>query len=221
MRVGQMYLALAGIAVAFVEVQPAGAALVVYTDRAVFRAAAPGLPVEDFEAPLIGAFTGVLNSTTNNSLYAPGDILPGVTFSSPGLIGLATLAPYMGVPSISLSTANRGAALFIDFDPVSAAGFTLLSPQHELPGTSAPIQVDVYSASGLIGSSQFAVDRFGSFVGFISNGSPIVRITLTPNDGEDWAALDDIEFGQVPEPRLSALVFLMLASLVATKRRLQ
>lgn len=197
----------------------ATASLVMFSDRTTFRASAPGLPLEDFEAPLIGAFQGSLNSTTDNVLYAPGDILAGVSFSSPGLIGLQTLAPFMGLPTVVLATYNAGATLFIDFSPTSAVGFTLFGPFHQLPGTSVTVNVNVFDAGGLIGTSQYTVDRFGSFVGFISPTSPITQITLTPNLGSDLVGLDDIEFGSVPEPGCASVVCIGLAVLALRIRR--
>jgi hypothetical protein len=63
---------------------PAQAALITFSSRALFAAAAPGLPVETFESGLVapGAVTvcsGPVSSASASACFPLGGLLPGVT----------------------------------------------------------------------------------------------------------------------------------------------
>src|SRR5262249_57977614 len=107
---------------------PAGATLTIYADRASFNAANPGLPVETFESAHTGtqAFTGPLSNTTSNASFQPGDILPGITFSTLGG-PLLVAGPGLGAnPTTALG--NLTSPIFPDADSL------LISPG---PGVTA------------------------------------------------------------------------------------
>ena len=86
------------------------AGIITYNSRAAFDAAAPGLPVEDFEnltgavcACGLNAVASPVSNTTNQLPIAPGDILLGISFGlavpSAGT-NLILLNPnFAGVPS--------------------------------------------------------------------------------------------------------------------------
>jgi hypothetical protein len=70
------------------SVTPPPLACTMYTDRATFEAAAPGLPTEDFEkTSAVAEFDSPLDETTDVPPFiAPGDILPGIVFLNPDAV---------------------------------------------------------------------------------------------------------------------------------------
>lgn len=204
-------------------VSEASAALIVYADRAAFNAAHPGLAVEGFEAvPDLGivGFAGPLDSATNNGIFSPGDILPGLLIDrenqgggTEGLVGVGSSAGF-GNPS-NIVLANffvDGLDLF--FSNSNAVAFDAWS----LLG-GGTVGVSVFGAGNtLLGS--YSVSSGGGFFGVFNNSGAITRINLFDSSmGAEGA--DDIAFGvaSVPEPATLLLFGVGLAA--AGRQRLK
>ncbi|MCH7808935.1 MAG: PEP-CTERM sorting domain-containing protein [Planctomycetes bacterium] len=111
-----------------------------YTDRATFDAAHPGFAIEDFENGNTGTSTlmGVpapVNSASDNSVFSPGDVMPGFSIfptgpnsDTPLPLGLTT-SNYRNFTSQALGTFNGGSSLDILFDGegVWAVGMDIFS----------------------------------------------------------------------------------------------
>src|SRR4051812_26260709 len=115
----------------------AKASVIFFTSRAAFNAAAPGLPVENFEEALVAAadialMPNPLDQFTNNAIFHTGDILPGLRIASsdPAAALAIAGAGFSGiVPSKSVfgNTPGNGlVAAFFNLD-VTAAGLDVLS----------------------------------------------------------------------------------------------
>src|SRR5262249_52207360 len=112
------------------------ASLIFYSTRATFDAANPGLPVETFSAARVnpGAFATVgapISSTTNDGVFLPGDILPGLSVGS----GSGALI-VLGDGTVTGTTKSVGATTFGANAVLSFA-----------PGAFA-VGTDVFAASG-------------------------------------------------------------------------
>ncbi len=156
------------VAVAVLHV-PAQAGLIVFSGRVDFDAAAPGLPVEDFEEATIGAgsvgiLPAPLDAWSSNAYFSPGDILAGVQFSASAVHGGDDLAlvgaGYLGNPS-KLIVANY----FADsFNVVLAPGVTAIGfDVHSFMG-GGTVRIDVYDSSdGLLGTYDASGSEAGVF----------------------------------------------------------
>lgn len=183
--------------------------ITVYTVRATFEAAFPGLPLEDFEegnAPP-GNFSvcdSPLDDTGDAACgFAPGDILSGVAFQdNPGpdaasliLLGAGTsLNPSMAV------VANTFTDSFdILFDPpVTAAGMDLHST--DAPGSGPPdtLTIQVFDASNVLIDTDpaAAASGPGNFWG-VSSPTPIGRISMLSSNNRA-EGVDNISFAGEP-----------------------
>ena len=175
----------------------AGAAIVTFTDRALFLAAAgPGLTSEDFQG-LGGNTYQTLNSSIEPSIPA------GVTFSS--IFGTADdlfVAPagFAGNPAIvtdSLFASFFGTPLIADFSPlVTAVGSDLIA--FDFAGGTATITVSVREPGGAT-SSYNVTPPVGSatFFGVIATGGTTIdRLAYAP-PARFTAGVDNFLFGQV------------------------
>jgi hypothetical protein len=186
--------------------------LTFYSTRAAFDAANPGLATQTFEVARnfgsVAGFDGPLNSTTNNGLFKPGDILPGVAFDShpalgPGGQGLAVTpdgyfninpnAPKVVVVNNSLNTLDvlfspGQKAVAFDVYNIFFAGanqITLFGPGDTPLGSTTVTTTP---------------DGSGDLPGFfgVSSDVPITRINLSAPANVGVAA---VEFAPaVPEP---------------------
>ena len=209
-------------------------ALTYYSDRSSFDAAYPGLAIEDFEKAILGpnnvsiGFAPPLDINTNNGVFAPGDILNGVSFNT-------TLPPppseqfqvygsgfIPGVTSKSLvdtADAPGGTALVVDFlgTGIPAAGFDfyvfLANPIHLI---SAPTHMSVFG-SGNVLVGETTVDSSSSapvFFGVASSSDMITRITIL---GEypgyyQWEGIDNVTFNSSSSPVPEPTTLLLLGS---------
>lgn len=176
-------------------------AVAFYYDRPTFDGDFPGLPVEDYENANVNptdilGFGMPLDENTDNGIFSPGDILPGISFSaSEGDLGseLVILGGASGFGETSKTVlANRFVASYIiEFDPpVEAAGMDL----QTLLG-SYSCQVDVFNAAGgLLGTDTSYCDEPGAFWGVASDGDPIAQIVIYDAAGGAEGA-DNIAFG--------------------------
>jgi len=208
----------AGTVLVLLSAAPAEASLMTFTTRATFDAAAPGLPTETFEAG--NATTGGIacsapaDSSTNNTCFSPGDILPGVQVVADGPFSLTSEALHYSTGIFSTT-----AALFANFFDdtlalqfgagVNAVGFDAFAAKDP-----APLSVSVFGASGLLGTFALSAppNIAGTFFGVISTDELITRITLVTLDFENGPAegVDNVSFGTaaapVPEPAALLLV---------------
>jgi hypothetical protein len=209
---------LAGLGLLLGSLSEASAGLIYYTDRAVFDAANPGLLIEDFEDGIIAdgavaGFDGPLDTTTNNALFAPGDILPGIQFDSAfdgnnlALIGDQRFGASQQTNWVGINTfVDDGTVISLDggFD---ALGMDLFATQGPGATSNDTFDIDIYDADGLIESTTIAVSDLGSFWGVSSDMGPITSIVISSQS--DYAELfDNVAFGSaaIPEPT-AALVF--------------
>jgi hypothetical protein len=219
-------LALTGVAAVCVATSlPVQAVFMTYTDRATFDAAAPGLPVETFEnnsAAGIVSFPDPLDSTTNNGTFAPGDILPGISFSvidnggSGDLVLLPAGSLGGGAPPTDVVGPNTFVeALQIDLLPaVTAIGldvFGLANPNN--------LNVSFFDGGSLLGSVTVFAGSTATFVGATNFGGSITRVTTNLSDvGE---LVDDVAFGTpaaAPSPSVFSLMAIGLGGLVARRK---
>ncbi len=178
---------------------PVSAALLFYTDRSVFKADAPGLPIETFEnnhaVSDVTTFAPPLNSSTNNAAFAPNDIWTGLSIAvlnNGGSGDLDLLKPASAVNPVSdvVGPKDITDALEISFYiPVNAIGFDLM----EFANTTDLLTVSFYNQLALLGSIEVQPTRVAMFVGAISDTDVITRIRSSfGNIGE---AVDNIAFG--------------------------
>jgi hypothetical protein len=210
----------------------ADAILTFYVNRAAFDAANPGLPIEGFQNANTGtaAFTGPLDMNSNNASFSPGDILPGITFQdNPG-----PDAGAMFVAGPGQST-NPTTAIGQNF-PASDAMDILLNPGVNAvafdifqnfgggsqSGVTQPYPVNIFGASGLLGSTIVLVATGQSGFFGVSSDVPgeIVRVSL--NHAGAFDVIDNVAFGasrqDVPEPSTLAFAGAMGIGLLALGR---
>ncbi len=185
----------------------ATAALRFFPDRTSFAVANPNLTLEDFETAVApaGPFGNGLNisepldSTTNNRVFHPGDLVDGIRFSTTaeGGFDLVLYPPtvtFATFPSQMLGTPGSPYNLVIDFTAgnVFAVGMGVFS----LPDLNAEVLVDIFGASGLLGHTRITSSARGGFFGVVSDGEAITRLVV--NDTSIAWAVDNIAFGAAP-----------------------
>jgi hypothetical protein len=203
----------------------AEAALVFFADEGAFNAAAPGLAVQTFSAAAVvngdAIFTdNPLNSSTNDGIFASGDILAGLSISATISTGgdlTVTGVNFAGLANKAVF-ANQG-TLDLSFSPgVQAAGLGLLS----LPASS-DFTLSFFDASDLLlgTTTVLGIPNTGGglFFGVVSSGDQIARINLSSNTVQN-EGVDLVRFGTaaLPEPGSGILLLIGVAGLVAVHR---
>jgi len=226
---GSRLSAIFGLLLLGVAPMQAQAALIYFSDRAAFNAAAPSLTLETFEegTPQLN-FLSPLDSTTSNSAISPGDIVPGVIFAStepsnPFLI----LDNVLTSSQILLKSAESagGSSLDISFslNNVFAVGIDVYQALNGLQLVPANTTISIFGDGGLLGTQTVTTSTSGGvFFGVASSGDNIRRINV---DGVvpgyySFEAIDNVAFA-APEPGTLALLGLGFAGLAAARRRKQ
>jgi hypothetical protein len=213
-----------GVAAALLFATTASAAVTVYGTRAALDAAAAGLITEDFEEAVVNdpgavAFTGPLDNTTNNGIFAAGDIEAGFTMTTTDAVGApASNNIYVGrnfggVPTTVVSSNFFGENFLLVFGPTITAFGADLSGFEGVDGSWT---VTVRSAGGDEGSFVLGT---GGFFGMTST----VAITEIYFDKPDsGGTIDNVAFGEgglVPEPGTWALMIAGFGLAGATLRK--
>jgi hypothetical protein len=219
------------------------AQFVVYNDRATFTAAAPGLPVEDFEEAsrafngitgTFGVMSAPLDRFTNNFFFSPGEILDGLRITDGTLSGVIVPNIAVGSPgfrnntSHAISYALGGTSLpqlTLSFynQNVTAFGLDLTTAlgSHDLSLT-------LFSGASNVGSYVLQnVGAGGVFFGITSAAQVITSVRLST--AFDYFSLDNVAFGApatnpgvsaVPEPAAYGMIAVaMLAGAIGWRRR--
>ena len=131
--------------------------LTFYNDRATFDADFPDLPLEDFKEGNVSA-GGVrgcskpVDENTNNRCFVPGDIEPGVSFTTPSGSGIVLYGAGFGGATSKNIVANRATDPFIiDFtaEDVTAVGMDITAYFNGDPHTpSVSPRVTRYNSPG-------------------------------------------------------------------------
>src|SRR5262245_19700210 len=151
-------------------------ALIFTTSRSAFTAQNPGLPTETFESARVAAgrfaiISGPVNSTTNNGVFLPGDLLPGFSIAS---VGTNTDLVVTGIGTTPGATKTVGVATFsnsmdITFSPaVTAVGTDLLTSVGPGIVGSGIFDISIFGTSGLLGTTTAAVSGVNTFFGVVS-----------------------------------------------------
>ncbi|UCG56655.1 MAG: hypothetical protein JSU70_17545 [Phycisphaerales bacterium] len=176
-----------------------------YADQASFLAAAgggAGLAFEDFEG-FGGETLQTLDTTTSQGPISPGDIPPGVVFSSTnGYADDLYIAPAGFSPAIvtdSLFANYIGTPLIVDFAPgVTAVGSDVIS---WVTGATITISLVDGDGAGYVETTT-PTDTSPSYFGLVATSGQIVRLEYAP--GADTAGIDNIHFGRaspvIPAP---------------------
>ena len=201
-----------------------------FSDRAAFDAAVGTTVVEDFGPDANFPITsGILNSFTNEAGILPGDIAPGVTYSTEvgtgnffnidaggGFQGgfLDSIVFPSGERTLTVNFDTAVAAFGFDTNSLMGSAFSLLINFSD--GTSTEFSQAVGSGLGL------------QFFGYQSSLVDIDSLNIRGNNTTFNFALDNFTFGggsgsvsPVPAPGALSLLGLCLAGMGVARRRQQ
>jgi hypothetical protein len=208
--------------------------LTFYSTRAAFDAANPGLAVQTFDSAITGiGITGIdgpVNSATNDGVFKPGDILPGIAFDShppqgPGGQGLAAI-PHGAFNFPPQAPALLGVNNDLNtFDILFAAGQKAVAFElFNSLSTATDNVIKVYGAGDvLLGQETVSTGGLSGAPAFfgVSSDTPITRVNQADPGTFVFGGVTNVEFSTspqvVPEPGGLALTGVCLA-LLALRR---
>jgi hypothetical protein len=172
--------------------------LTFYTDQASFEAAAPGLTMEDFASSITAPnnicvdFVPLNSATLPDACFASGDLEAGFTLEmEPVNDDYAYLTTgFLGVPFDVIGPNTFTDNLVINFDGAAAVGFDLLG---DVVG-AVTCDVEIFGASGLLGTTQITGSSTGNFWGVIAT-EDITEIVLTGTSGSDGELIGHLQYG--------------------------
>jgi hypothetical protein len=200
--------ALCLLAALLAQALPAGAGVVVYTDRASFLAAMPNVATDTFNdlaggAVLAGPLARGLGSAAYRATVADTAGLGGAD-QALDFYPLST-----GPNNVALSNNYAPNALLFDQFAPQARGIGASFYSSGEGGDFLPGQALAFTFMAADGMSSWLLHPTSadSFLGFIADG-PIVSLSVRAVQGGplNWVALDDLAISAVPEPS-SALLF--------------
>jgi len=153
------------------------------------------LPTEDFEeanvnVDEVAAFDGPLNENSDNGVFSPGDILPGVEFSVTGseLRNFVILGPgFIGNTSNAFGPNSFNDNLIINFTTNNVHNISM----NVLRGFGeSDIEIEIFGNSGSLGITSVFGTNIGTYFG-VQSVEPIIRIELE-GFGE---LIDNLSFG--------------------------
>jgi IPTL-CTERM motif len=191
----------------------------IFDDEESFNSICPDLAFEGFEdtklPPGVGAgCLNPINSTTDGPCYAAGALIPGFSFTTSDPVdNVLGLTP----PAFSLPSVGVGANLtdpVINFTPaVRAASIVITTIDQD-----SPADVLVFGPDDvLLGSTTVNLSvGDGTFLGFLSDESPITRIVV--DRVGSIKVLTDLSFGPCdlvrPIPTLGELGLIAMAGIL-------
>jgi hypothetical protein len=207
---------------------PAEGALITFNSRAMFNAAAPGLPLETFEAGLVGpggvvGCAAPISGAAASACFPLGGLLAGAIYDSPMFHELVVLGAGFG--PVGNASKVLGPNAFADtfnvlYSNANAVGFDVF------PGLVAGnVTIEVFSTLNvLLGSFMIPAPLGPTFWGVISDSDLIGRIniaSITAAGAAGGELIDNHAFGiaQVPEPVALTLLGSGLLAFGLSRRR--
>jgi len=174
--------------------------IVFYDDRAAFDQATGTKTVEDFtDTSHFPIPSGVLNDQTTEAGLQPGDIEPGVTYSTPiGQGFFFNIDSGGGFEGGFLDRLGPGEALTADFDaPVGAVGFDT----NFIMGASFTIELFFSDATSTELVRPVTQTEALEFFGFVSSAQDIESVVIAGDSPDFSFAVDNFTFETEFAPR--------------------
>lgn len=205
-----------------------GSAVAAFSQVVIFNATTPTDNASQRTSWLAAAGIGAPTFLEDFEGYAAGTNLNGV-----GLVGGVTITDTNATPSV---TAQSAASFFGGSVP-DGMGLALrenrtLNFQFAVP-THYAAMLDIDDSGSdvtvfLTDNSSFVFNNLdttasngasGEFLGFVSTGLPIAKISFITAGGDGEMGIDNLEYGAVPEPTSIVAVGLGLAAFARRRRR--
>ena len=159
------------LSVLFLGAFMASAAVTFYTDQTAFETLYPGLTTEDYSGTIVPPNSvqsdfGPFNSTTNNQCFTPGAIVDGISFDNLNSGDNVVLTPpFLGVTSVTIGPNTFSHDSEFSFSiPVNAFAVEIVMPM-----AAGTVDIEVFGASGSIGTTSSTGDLAGVFWGVYSD----------------------------------------------------